>query len=90
MPVLRILQYRNTFGSLRKSGIPKRICLTGIQTAFLEYLDAPLTDPVNRSVVECHDIMSTTSQPLNELPEDILCPGSEVLRAINQSYRQSF
>jgi hypothetical protein len=31
--------------------------------------------------------METTARPLNELTEETLCPGSEVLESINQSYR---
>jgi 2-oxoglutarate ferredoxin oxidoreductase subunit beta len=42
---------------------------------------------VDPEAVESHDIMGTTSQPLNELAEDALCPGSEALSAINQGYR---
>jgi 2-oxoglutarate ferredoxin oxidoreductase subunit beta len=42
---------------------------------------------VDPDAVESHDIMGTTSQPLNELAEDALCPGSEALSAINQGYR---
>ena len=34
-----------------------------------------------------YDIMETTARPLNELTEEALCPGSEVLAGINQSYR---
>ena len=42
---------------------------------------------VDPEAVECHDIMETTAQPLNELAEDALCPGNDALAAINQSYR---
>jgi 2-oxoglutarate ferredoxin oxidoreductase subunit beta len=42
---------------------------------------------VDPDAVECHDIMETTAQPLNELAEDTLCPGNDVLASINQSYR---
>ena len=37
--------------------------------------------------VECHDIMETAAQPLNELTEETLCPGNDVLASINQAYR---
>jgi 2-oxoglutarate ferredoxin oxidoreductase subunit beta len=42
---------------------------------------------VDPEALECHDIMETTARPLNELTEETLCPGSEVLESINQSYR---
>ena len=42
---------------------------------------------VDPDAVECHDILETTATPLNALSEDALCPGSEVLAAINQGYR---
>ena len=42
---------------------------------------------VDPEALECHDIMETTARPLNELTEETLCPGSEVLAGINQSYR---
>ncbi|HCY05540.1 MAG TPA: 2-oxoglutarate ferredoxin oxidoreductase subunit beta [Gammaproteobacteria bacterium] len=45
----------------------------------LLYVDA---DPV-----ECHDIMETVDQPLNELNEAQLCPGSAALNDINAGYR---
>ena len=41
---------------------------------------------VDSEAVECHDIMETSAQPLNELAEDALCPGKDALAAINQSY----
>ena len=42
---------------------------------------------VDPDAVECHDILETTATPLNALSEDALCPGSEVLTAINQGCR---
>ena len=42
---------------------------------------------VDPDAVECHDILETTSTPLNALSEDALCPGSDALTAINQGYR---
>ncbi|GIS18452.1 MAG: hypothetical protein CM15mP120_03680 [Pseudomonadota bacterium] len=42
---------------------------------------------VDPDPVECHDIMGTVDQPLNELDESQLCPGSEALVGINDSYR---
>lgn len=34
-----------------------------------------------------HDVLGTTATPLNELKEDILCPGVDALEALNQSLR---
>lgn len=34
-----------------------------------------------------HDVLGTTATPLNELKEDILCPGGDALEALNQSLR---
>jgi 2-oxoglutarate ferredoxin oxidoreductase subunit beta len=42
---------------------------------------------VDPNAIECHDIMDTVSQPLNELAEADLCPGSDTLDALNQRYR---
>ena len=42
---------------------------------------------VDPDPVECHDIMGTVDQPLNELDKSQLCPGSEALVGINDSYR---
>ena len=42
---------------------------------------------VDPDPVECHDIMDTVDQPLNELNEAQLCPGSAALADINASYR---
>jgi 2-oxoglutarate ferredoxin oxidoreductase subunit beta len=42
---------------------------------------------VDPDAVECHDIMDTVSQPLNELTEVDLCPGGDTLDALNQRYR---
>jgi 2-oxoglutarate ferredoxin oxidoreductase subunit beta len=42
---------------------------------------------VDPDPVECHDIMGTVDQPLNELDESQLCPGNSVLADINETYR---
>ena len=36
---------------------------------------------------ELHDLMGTTKTPLNQLTKEVLCPGSETLDVINQSFR---
>jgi len=36
---------------------------------------------------DCHTIMNTTNQPLNELDESVLCPGAAALSEINASFR---
>jgi len=36
---------------------------------------------------DCHAIMNTTDQPLNELDESVLCPGAAALSEINSSFR---
>lgn len=36
---------------------------------------------------DCHAIMNTVQRPLNELTEAELCPGSQALAAINDSFR---
>lgn len=36
---------------------------------------------------ELHELMNTTDTPLNELREDVLCPGSAALEDINQGLR---
>jgi len=36
---------------------------------------------------ECHEILNTVDTPLNELAEADLCPGSEALESINDSFR---
>lgn len=45
----------------------------------LLYVD---TDPV-----DLHDMIDTTSKPLNSLKEDVLCPGNATLQTINDSFR---
>ena len=45
----------------------------------LMYVD---TDPV-----DLHDVINTSSKPLNSLAEDTLCPGSKTLHKINDSLR---
>ena len=42
---------------------------------------------VNDQADELHDILNTTTRPLNELSERELCPGSKALAAINDSLR---
>ncbi len=42
---------------------------------------------VDPDAVDCHEIMGTTSVPLNELDESALCPGSQALERINASCR---
>jgi len=36
---------------------------------------------------ELHDLMGTTDKPLNKMTKEELCPGSEALEVINQSFR---
>ncbi len=45
----------------------------------LLYIDPEATD--------CHEVMNTTSRPLNELKETDLCPGEAKLSEINVSFR---
>ncbi len=42
---------------------------------------------MNRESADLHDVLNTTARPLNALPQDELCPGSEVLRSINEGLR---
>ncbi len=42
---------------------------------------------VDRDAVDCHDILGTTETPLNALDERTLCPGSDALEQVNQSFR---
>ena len=42
---------------------------------------------VDPDASDCHDILDTVQQPLNELGPEELCPGSAALEAINASYR---
>jgi 2-oxoglutarate/2-oxoacid ferredoxin oxidoreductase subunit beta len=42
---------------------------------------------LNEHAEELHDILNTTTRPLNELGERELCPGSKTLEAINASLR---
>lgn len=42
---------------------------------------------VDPEAVDCHEIMGTTSVPLNALDESTLCPGSQALEQINASCR---
>ena len=36
---------------------------------------------------EMHDIHNTSDMPLNQIPYEDLCPGKDVLQAINDRYR---
>jgi len=42
---------------------------------------------VDPDAADCHEIMDTVHRPLNELGEEELCPGSDALAAINDSFR---
>ncbi len=42
---------------------------------------------INRHPKELHQILNTTDTPLNQLNEDVLCPGNERLQEINDSLR---
>lgn len=42
---------------------------------------------VDPSAEDLHEVMGTTDKPLNSLTESALCPGNEVLRVINDSFR---
>jgi 2-oxoglutarate/2-oxoacid ferredoxin oxidoreductase subunit beta len=42
---------------------------------------------INEEADELHEILGTTTRPLNELSERELCPGSKALAAINASLR---
>jgi 2-oxoglutarate ferredoxin oxidoreductase subunit beta len=42
---------------------------------------------VNPEQLEVHDILNTIDQPLNELTEAELMPGTDALEAINASFR---
>jgi 2-oxoglutarate ferredoxin oxidoreductase subunit beta len=42
---------------------------------------------VDPDASDCHEILDTVSLPLNELGEEDLCPGSEALAGINESFR---
>lgn len=42
---------------------------------------------VDPDASDCHDILDTVQQPLNELGPAELCPGNAALEAINASYR---
>ncbi|MFT7653769.1 MAG: 2-oxoglutarate ferredoxin oxidoreductase subunit beta [Limisphaerales bacterium] len=42
---------------------------------------------VDPDASDCHEILDTVQQPLNELNEQDLCPGSDALKAINESFR---
>ncbi len=42
---------------------------------------------VDPEASDCHEILHTASQPLNTLEEADLCPGSDILAAINDNFR---
>jgi 2-oxoglutarate ferredoxin oxidoreductase subunit beta len=42
---------------------------------------------VNPETRDLHEILQTTERPLNSLDRDELCPGNEILEAINLEYR---
>ena len=42
---------------------------------------------VDPDAADCHEILDTVQVPLNELTETDLCPGSDALEQINQSFR---
>jgi len=42
---------------------------------------------INPESEDLHTKMKTTDRPLNELKQDVLCPGSKVLETINGSFR---
>jgi 2-oxoglutarate ferredoxin oxidoreductase subunit beta len=42
---------------------------------------------VDPDASDCHEILDTVQRPLNSLQADELCPGSEALEGINQSFR---
>ncbi len=42
---------------------------------------------IDPAASDCHTIMNTTTQPLSELDESVLCPGATVLSEINSSFR---
>ena len=42
---------------------------------------------VSRDPHDCHEILATSDVPLNSLDESVLCPGSQKLMEINQSFR---
>lgn len=42
---------------------------------------------LNTSASSTHEIINTARQPLNQMTESDLCPGSEVLEALNQNFR---
>ena len=63
---------RDAFEAVRRAQAEKEI-LTG-----LIYLNAEARD--------VHDVLNTVSKPLNSLKEDVLCPGSNALQAINKGF----
>ncbi len=42
---------------------------------------------VDPNAPDCHEVLDTTSRPLNSLTEADLCPGNDTLAAINESFR---
>ncbi len=42
---------------------------------------------VDPDAADCHEILDTVHRPLNELDEEALCPGNDILQSINESFR---
>ena len=42
---------------------------------------------MNPDTEDLHDLLDTSETPLNQLTEKELCPGSEILKEINDSFR---
>ncbi len=42
---------------------------------------------LNDQMVELHELLNTSTKPLNQLSQNELCPGSGVLQTINDAYR---
>lgn len=80
--VLRLFKLDNNYDPHDRVG-----ALTYVQSAQergevvtgLLYVDADAAD--------CHEILDTVETPLNALAEVDLCPGSEALEAVNESFR---
>ncbi len=42
---------------------------------------------LNDEMKELHELLNTTTKPLNQLGQESLCPGADVLRRVNNSFR---
>jgi 2-oxoglutarate/2-oxoacid ferredoxin oxidoreductase subunit beta len=42
---------------------------------------------MNTEGSELHELLDTSETPLNALPQDVLCPGNDVLQSLNDSFR---